>query len=86
MELGHVKTIRPTMRSMSNKLDSVLLESIIYDSSTRAILSNERRHHNILTGLADLFSQGGPEGEEYFGLGEKHTYQGADHGHKARQF
>lgn len=45
IELGHVRALRPTMKSVSNRLASALLESIVHDS---------RKHAGFLSALIDI--------------------------------
>ncbi len=96
MDLGEAmdasKAIEDHIKVEQEMIDFIedLLKQPSLGGWTRAILtsmlSDERRHHNILRGMADFFTrEGGADGEEYFGLDEKYMYQGPDHGHKARQ-
>ena len=136
LELNHVKTLKPTLKIVSDQLASALLEAIIHDSRKHAafckllidiesgkgsseldvenaievyqaieehleveaemlnhlksllgkaddsrskaiinyMLSDERRHHNTLKRMADLFNQIEREYDEYLNLVERYLY------------
>ena len=73
---------------MIKRLESMMEQTL--DDRTHAILlymlSDERRHHNTLITMLDLFRQSEIRIEEYLDLVEKYTYPGQNHGHKAHRF
>jgi len=73
---------------MIKRLESMLTKT--EDERTKGILnhmlSDERRHHNVLKRMANLFSQSETRFVEYLDLFEKYMYPGPNHGHKAPRF
>jgi rubrerythrin len=65
-----------TEEEMIKRLESMLTKTL--DGRTNAILryllADERRHHNTLKRMADLFSQSKIRFEEYLDLVEKYTH------------
>ncbi|MCW4038474.1 MAG: hypothetical protein NWF13_07040 [Candidatus Bathyarchaeota archaeon] len=74
--------------AMIKRLEYMLTKT--EDEKTKGILnymlSDERRHHNTLTRMANLFSQHETRFGEYLDLFERYLYPRPTHGHKAPRF